>query len=107
LRESSDEARQDARVTLKEEMAIEILTSLKEAMGFGGYKGEHWGMMTQHERDIYLGMVDTVFVPLRKAVEGIENENANEDLEVTMPVSRLYDAVEEFREAVLALVEEE
>jgi hypothetical protein len=45
---------------VREKIAIKILQTLKEAMGFGGYKGEHWGMMTQHERDIYLGMADVI-----------------------------------------------
>ena len=44
----------------REKVGIQLLKSLKRAMGFGEYKAEHWGLMTEQERQVYLNMANKI-----------------------------------------------
>ena len=60
---------------LREEVAIQILKSLKHAIGFGEYKKGHWRLMTEKERQVYLEMADDTINLIKSRLEGLaENE---------------------------------
>lgn len=56
----------------REKIAIQILKSLKKAIGFGDYKTGHWEAMTDRERQVYLEMADQI-VALFPDIEELQN----------------------------------
>jgi len=57
---------------IREKLAIQILKSMKKAMGFGKYKTGHWELMYNQERQIYLDMADQQIAIFKEMLDTME-----------------------------------